>query len=100
MGVKCLTEGANSKLELVHSMPNNERLEMPYYFENHRQSFTYSTEFGSARENLDNIALNSFYNMSSAGHDSGVILDYEREDSVAIYSRQDSYDFPPLPTIL
>ncbi|XP_057874046.2 uncharacterized protein LOC131080009 [Cryptomeria japonica] len=97
LGVKRITEEAKSKLESSHGLQPNERFEVSYANENDRPSSPDSHDFGSARENTDDAALNSFYSISSTGLDSGVVSESEREDNGRIYLRQDSSDFPPLP---
>ncbi|KAH9329670.1 hypothetical protein KI387_001778, partial [Taxus chinensis] len=96
LGVERITQEAKSKLESSRGLQTNERVEVSYANGDGRPSSTDSPDFGSARENPDDAAMNSFHSMSSAGLDSGV-SESEREDSGAIVSRQDSSDFPPLP---
>lgn len=96
MGVERITQEARSKLESSRGMWNSGRIEASVPYENDRQSSTDSTDFGSARENPNYTTLNSSYGMSSAGLDSGVGSESEREYDGTL-DRQNSFDFPYLP---
>eukprot|EP01018_Ginkgo_biloba_P014480 Gb_10658 [translate_table: standard] len=97
IGLERITQEAKSRLESCRGVRNDESIQVSDAYENERESSSDSTDFGSARENPDNAALNSLYSMSSAGLDSGVGSESEREDSGALYFRENSLDFPHLP---